>query len=115
MRARKSASRTRAFQALRPAVKRRLESLAEAYRQGRPPPALPLSRRLRPGTTLIKEWRGISHTVMALEDGFAYLGKRYKSLSEIARAITGTRWNGPAFFGLRKGRGRQAEVTADGQ
>ena len=90
---------------LRPAVKRRLESLASSYAQGKPPPALKPSRRLRPGITLIKEWRGKTFTVTAIDDGFAYLGKRYRSLSEIARVITGTRWNGPAFFGLRKGNG----------
>ncbi len=54
-----------------------------------------------PGTILRREWRGNLYEVMTLEDGFAYEGQTYKSLSEIARLITGTRWNGPAFFGLR--------------
>jgi hypothetical protein len=53
------------------------------------------------GTRLIREWQGVEHTVTVLDDGFEYEGRRYKSLSAIARAITGTRWNGPLFFGLR--------------
>jgi Protein of unknown function (DUF2924) len=64
---------------------------------------LPKNRGDRPiaGTRLIREWQGVEHTVTVLADGFEYQGRRYKSLSAIARAITGTRWNGPAFFGLR--------------
>jgi hypothetical protein len=49
----------------------------------------------------VRQWKGQSHRVTVLEDGFAYQGKPYESLSEIARLITGTRWNGPKFFGLR--------------
>ena len=54
------------------------------------------------GTRLIREWRGVEHHVTVRIDGFEYQGRKYKSLSAIARAITGTRWNGPLFFGLRK-------------
>jgi hypothetical protein len=50
---------------------------------------------------LVRVWKDQSHRVMVLEDGFAYAGKTYASLSEIARLITGARWNGPRFFGLR--------------
>ena len=57
---------------------------------------------LRPGTLLVREWDGASHRVMVLDEGFAWNGGSYKSLSEVARAITGTRWNGPRFFGLRE-------------
>ena len=53
------------------------------------------------GTTLVREWRGIRHEVEVAEAGFIYAGRRWKSLSEIARTITGSRWNGPRFFGLR--------------
>lgn len=53
-----------------------------------------------PGTRLIREWHGRTHVVTVGEDGFDYAGKRYGSLSEIAREITGTRWSGPRFFGL---------------
>jgi len=54
------------------------------------------------GTRLIREWQGVEHHVTVLEDGFEYQGCRYKSLSVIARTITGTRWSGPVFFGLKK-------------
>jgi hypothetical protein len=56
---------------------------------------------VRPGAVLTREWEGRQHRVMALADGFAWNGGAYRSLSEVARAITGTRWNGPRFFGLR--------------
>jgi hypothetical protein len=54
------------------------------------------------GTKLIREWDGIAHTVTVLKEGFEWGGKRYKSLSAVARAVTGTRWNGYRFFGLRE-------------
>ena len=54
------------------------------------------------GTKLIREWDGIAHTVTVLKEGFEWGGQRYKSLSAVARAITGTRWNGYRFFGLRE-------------
>ena len=54
------------------------------------------------GTKLIREWDGTEHTVTVLKDGFDWGGQRYKSLSAVARAITGTRWNGYRFFGLRE-------------
>jgi Protein of unknown function (DUF2924) len=56
---------------------------------------------LMPGTVLVREWDRQSHRVMVLADGFAWNGQTYESLSRIAFAITGTRWNGPRFFGLR--------------
>jgi hypothetical protein len=56
---------------------------------------------LRPGCSLIKEWRGVRHEVRVLEEGFSYAGERFGSLSEVARRITGTRWNGQVFFGLK--------------
>ena len=54
------------------------------------------------GTKLIREWDGVAHTVTVLREGFDWDGRRYKSLSAVARAITGTRWNGYRFFGLRE-------------
>jgi hypothetical protein len=57
---------------------------------------------VRPGTMLGREWNGRMHRVAVLADGFAWNGKTYPSLSKIAHAITGTRWNGPRFFGLRE-------------
>ena len=61
----------------------------------------PAEAAVRPGTVLIREWNGACHRVMALEEGFAWNGRTFRSLSGVARAITGTRWNGPRFFGLR--------------
>jgi Protein of unknown function (DUF2924) len=58
--------------------------------------------RLGAGATLIREWKGVRHEVRVIPDGFVHDGRTYKSLSEVARAITGTRWNGPLFFGLRE-------------
>ena len=57
------------------------------------------------GTRLIREWKGVEHSVTVLDKGFEYQGRPYQSLSPIARLITGTRWNGPLFFGLRNQRG----------
>ena len=58
-------------------------------------------RELSPGTVLVREWNGQAHRVMVVEQGFAWQGTTYDSLSKIAQAITGTKWNGPRFFGLR--------------
>ena len=54
------------------------------------------------GTKLIREWQGVMQEVTALAEGYEWCGRRFKSLSAVARAITGTRWNGPLFFGLRR-------------
>lgn len=59
---------------------------------------------LRPGTVLLREHEGERHHVMVVPDGFAWNGKTYPSLSKVAFAITGTKWNGPRFFGLREKR-----------
>jgi len=58
------------------------------------------------GTSLLREWQGIEHVVTVTVDGYEWQGRPYKSLSAIARAITGTRWNGWVFFGLKSYRGR---------
>lgn len=62
---------------------------------------------LKPGVRLVREWGGQSHHVVVLDDGFAYDGKRYRSLTEVARTITGARWSGPRFFGLRRRTGKR--------
>ena len=86
---------------------RMLDRLAREGRDGAviPPPEL---RGTKPGTLLVREWEGTLQRVMVLEQGFAWNGQTYDSLSQVARAITGTNWNGPRFFGLRDraGRGR---------
>jgi Protein of unknown function (DUF2924) len=56
----------------------------------------------RPGTILVREWQGTTHHVTVVADGFVWNGRTHTSLSSIARAITGTKWNGPRFFGLRE-------------
>ena len=90
-----------AYGGLKPETVRRLEKLGEQVdgkgvsrrkRQDRMPMA---------GTRLVREWQGVEHTVTVTGDGFDWQGRPYRSLSAIARAITGTRWNGPLFFGLR--------------
>ena len=63
---------------------------------------------LTPGTVLVREWDRQSHRVMVLADGFAWNGQTYDSLSKVALAITGTKWNGPRFFGLRDKKGSLA-------
>ncbi len=60
------------------------------------------SPALKPGGRLIREWNGVTHVVDVVEDGFVWNGERYTSLSPIARAITGARWSGPRFFGLKR-------------
>jgi Protein of unknown function (DUF2924) len=67
-------------------------------------------RRASAGTVLIREWGGVSHRVTVLDHGVVYRGRRYKSLSEVAGVITGARWSGPLFFGLK----RRAEKIAHG-
>ncbi len=63
----------------------------------------------RSGTILVREWQGTSHHVTVVDGGFLWNGKTYRSLSGIARAITGTSWNGPRFFGMRDGSGKTPE------
>jgi len=60
----------------------------------------PMPRKLTPGTRLVRDWHGDGHTVIVLADGFEYDGQHWKTLTAVARAITGTHWNGPRFFGL---------------
>jgi len=64
-------------------------------------PKKPRNREARTGTILVREWNGHAHRVTVLDDGVSFNGERYRSLSEVAREITGSRWSGPRFFGLR--------------
>jgi hypothetical protein len=74
-----------------------------------------LNRRLKAGTVLVREYRGERHTVTVVSDRFVWRDARYASLSMIARAITGTAWNGPRFFGLRAPAGRAYEKGRSGR
>ena len=71
-----------------------------------------LSRRIKSGSEIVRTWKGRSYRVIVMHDGFAYAGKTYPGLSEIASLITGTRWNGPRFFGLRS---KSNTVSANGK
>ena len=85
---------------LAPAQRRRLARLAVALERDGGDHSFS-APRIKPGTRLIRQWRGAIHQVTVLENGFAYRGERYLSLSAIARTITGSRWSGPTFFGLK--------------
>ena len=68
---------------------------------------------LKVGTRLVREWRGVTHSVLVHADGFEWNGKRHRSLTIIAREITGAHWSGPRFFGLRKCAGVSVESAED--
>jgi hypothetical protein len=85
-----------------PATRRRLKQLSRPTK-GDAQSALTASTALKPGTVLTREWGGKTHRVMVLENGFAWGGQNYRSLSEVATRISGTRWSGPRFFGLKQG------------
>ena len=95
-----------AYGGLKPETRTRLEALGEQLDGGNI-----VLRRIRAdsrplaGTRLLREWKGVEHAVTVLADGFEWEGRPYQSLSAIARAITGTRWNGWTFFGLKAVRG----------
>lgn len=74
----------------------------------------PVPYRLRPGTQLVREHNGALHRVVVMERGFSWNGRIFSSLSEVARTITGTSWNGPAFFGLRSRKGLPVTEGVDG-
>jgi hypothetical protein len=91
----------RAHGGLAPAIKRRLRALAEEFETNGADSLVP-TPFLKPGTRLLREWGGKTHTVIVLDDGFEYDGERYPSLTQIARRITDAHWSGPRFFGLRR-------------
>lgn len=84
---------------LQPATRRFLEKAAQdsASKEKILPPV-----SIKPGTRLLREWHGVTYEVIIMEDGVQCNGKHYRSLSEVACAITSTRWSGPLFFGLKK-------------
>ncbi|CAA7618923.1 Bacteriophage-related protein [Candidatus Terasakiella magnetica] len=90
-----------AFGGLSVQAERRLDDLVDELDGKKKPKAKDMTAPIV-GTKLIREWQGVMQEVTALADGFEWQGRRYQSLSAVARAITGTRWNGPLFFGLRK-------------
>ena len=99
----------RAYGGLSREHQRLLDQLVKAAR-AKPNGRLELPRRIKPGSELVRTWNRHTYRVVVLEGGFAYEGRTYKSLSEIASEITGTNWNGPRFFGLRRSSGEVADV-----
>ena len=89
----------RRYGGLRKASAREVDRL---FRHTLADPAGTTSTLARPGTILVREWQGTTHRVTVVADGFLWNGGTHSSLSGIARAITGTKWNGPRFFGLRE-------------
>ena len=91
-----------AYGGLKPQMKRKLRELASGLnRDSKAASRLGDPIRIKPGTRLIRQWEGKAHQVTVSQSGFEYEGENYKSLSVIARLITGTRWSGPLFFGLK--------------
>jgi hypothetical protein len=90
----------KALGGLKASTAKRLRSLAEDLSQGRKLTSSPTTRP-KIGTRFVREWEGKLHEVTTLASGYEYDNRTYRSLSEIAREITGTRWSGPAFFGLK--------------
>lgn len=91
----------RALGDLKAGVRRKLRQLGGPGQNGAPAAPPPNPRKtLPPGSRLVRDWNGRSHTVEVTETGFLYGGQQYRSLSSVARTITGTRWSGPRFFGL---------------
>lgn len=89
-----------AWGGLRPAIKRELERLGAQL--DRTEPVAVASLHIKPGTRLVRDWGGTSHHVLVEQGGFSYREQRYRSLSEIAWTITGTKWSGPRFFDLKR-------------
>jgi hypothetical protein len=100
----------KAYGGLSGPTKRLLDQLVKAM-AAKPNGKLELPRRIKSGSELVRTWKGKTYRVVVRPDGFAYDGKTYAGLSEIASLIAGTNWNGPRFFGLRS----KAQGAADGK
>jgi hypothetical protein len=90
----------RAYGGLDQTTRNRLRQLARLF-EANPKAAIPNIPIFKPGARLVRQWKGIAHQVTIGNRDYEYKGKSYNSLSEIARLITGTRWSGPLFFGLK--------------
>ena len=101
-----------AYGGLKRSTRAELRRIGRALETGSKSLTSNLRPRTKPGTRMVRHWRGKPHEVLITESGFEYCGRSYGSLSQIAREITGTQWSGPAFFGLKKaktGRGQSDE------
>ncbi len=102
----------RAYGGLGAATKRRLADLAKTVERNGDVTRNRVAR-LKPGAKLIREWQGEIHTVIVLEDGFEWKGSQWRSLSAIAREITGVHWSGPRFFALNGKTKAQASAAVE--
>ena len=95
-----------AFRGLSPSARQRLRQMARSVAKD-PAAEISTSPALKAGTRLIRQWQDQTHVVTVKEKGYEYQGLLYQSLSEIARLVTGTRWSGPLFFGLKSNPGKK--------
>ena len=101
----------KALGGLKPSTRRLLAKVAADASANRSIEVAP-KPDLKPGTVLLREWHGAQHQVIVRDDGIVFRGKPYKSLSEVAYRITGTKWSGPRFFGLKSNRREREDGTA---
>lgn len=104
----------RACGGLTPTISRRLLEYGRKDAEMPDEPKITVSPP-KPGTRLVREWNGRTYTVAVTEDGFTYGDKSYKSLTKIARAITGAHWSGPRFFGLNAKIVKASDAGSDGE
>ena len=100
----------KALGGLKPSTRRLLTRVTADASARRPIQVVP-KPSLKSGTVLLREWHGTQHQVIVREDGIVFNGKQYKSLSQVAYRITGTKWSGPLFFGLKVNRQEQTNGT----
>lgn len=82
-------------------LQKRLDQLVRKFRGEETNCHFEIPRRIKPGSEIVRTWKGKTYRVVVLAEGFQHAGQTYSSLSEVASDITGTNWNGPRFFGLR--------------
>jgi hypothetical protein len=100
----------KALGGLKPSTRRLLAKVAADASARRSVEVVP-ELTLKPGTVLLREWHGTQHQVIVREDGIVFQGRQYHSLSQVAYRITGAKWSGPRFFGLRPNRQEQSSGT----
>ena len=98
-----------AYGGLKPSTRTQLRRIAIDFEKSDASPEFKVQRKLKAGTRIIQEWHGQTHEVIVTESGYEYGGGGYRSLSEVARKITGARWSGPAFFRLNRDRTSRSE------
>ena len=90
----------KAYGGLKPTTRSKLLRIARAIEKTPSTTEWLMKPKIKPGTRIVRQWRGETHEVVVTESGYEYRGTSYRSLSELARKITGARWSGPAFFRL---------------